>query len=241
MNMGFINNIINNYSHFFSADYFVSTVTNTSNWMIIFSLIIMEGLLSSDNALVLAMMVKHLPEKQQKKALTYGIWGAYLFRILAIGIGTYLIKIWWVKVIAAGYLLKMAFDFFFRKNDEGEEDVKAIGKGLWGTILTVELMDIAFSIDSVTAAFGVSNQMWVLFLGAVFGILMMRGVAKLFVTLIERVPELESGAYILIAIIGFKMIAELFHIVLPDYLFFAMLVLVFTSVFAVHKFKGERA
>lgn len=239
--MGFFNSVINNYSHFFSMDYLVNTVTSTSNWMIIFSLVIMEGLLSADNALVLAMMVKHLPQKQQKKALTYGIWGAYIFRILAIGIGTYLIKIWWIKLIAAAYLLKMAADFFFKKEEEEQSTIKAVGKGFWGTILTVELMDIAFSIDSVTAAFGISNQMWVLFLGAVFGILMMRGVAQLFVALIEKVPELEAGAYILIAIIGIKMIAELFKVELPDYVFFGVLVLVFTSVFAVHRFKEARS
>lgn len=238
--MGFLSSILNNYSQFFSLDNFTNTLTNSSSWMIILSLIIIEGLLSADNALVLAMMVKHLPQKQQKKALTYGIWGAYLFRFIAIGIGTYLIKIWWVKLVAAGYLLKMSFSFFFGK-DEEEKEVNAVTRGFWATILTVELMDIAFSIDSVTAAFGVSNEVWVLFLGAVFGILMMRGVAQLFVVLIEKVPELESGAYVLIAIIGIKMIIELFHIEIPEYAFFGVLILVFGSVFLIHKLKLSKS
>lgn len=239
--MGFINSIMSNYAQFFSSDNLIATLTNSSNWMIILSLVVMEGLLSADNALVLAMMVKHLPQKQQKKALTYGIWGAYIFRFLAIGVGTYLIKIWWVKLIAAAYLLKMAIGFFFGKNEEEDSAIKAVGKGFWATILTVELMDIAFSIDSVTAAFGISNQVWVLFLGAILGILMMRGIAQIFVVLIEKVPELESGAYILIAIIGVKMIAELFKFELPEYAFFGVLVIVFSSVFAVHKFRGVRS
>jgi YkoY family integral membrane protein len=232
-----VNSIISSYGQFFSVSNLVDTLTNSSNWMIILSLVVMEGLLSADNALVLAMMVKHLPQKKQKKALTYGIWGAYLFRFIAIGVGTYLIKIWWIKLIAAAYLLKMSFGFFWGKKEEEDSAIKAVGKGFWSTILTVELMDIAFSIDSVTAAFGISNKVWVLFLGAILGILMMRGIAQIFVVLIEKVPELESGAYILIAIIGVKMIAELFNIELPEYAFFGVLVIVFSGVFVVHKFK----
>lgn len=236
--MELINSIMNNYAQFFSTSSLIATLTNSSNWMIILSLIVMEGLLSADNALVLAMMVKHLPQKKRKRALIYGIWGAYIFRFLAIGVGTYLIEIWWIKLIAATYLLNMAMNFFYVKKEEEYSAIKAVGKGFWATVLTVELMDIAFSIDSVTAAFGISNQVWVLFLGAVLGILMMRGIAQIFVVLIERVPELESGAYILIAIISVKMIAEIFEIQLPEYVFFGVLVLVFSSVIAVHKFKA---
>lgn len=237
--MNFVNSILDNYSQFFSWDAMASTLSNPSSWAIIITLVIMEGLLSADNALVLAMMVKHLPEKEQRRALTYGIWGAYVFRFIAIGVGSYLIKIWWVKLIAAGYLLKLSLDFFSDKED-GEGEVKVIGKGFWGTVVAVELMDIAFSIDSVTAAFGVSSQIWVLYLGAIFGILMMRGVAKVFVALIDKVPELESGAYVLIAIIAFKMLLEIFHIEVPEVVFFGILILVFGCTFLLHKFKNTK-
>jgi YkoY family integral membrane protein len=235
--MDFINGVLSNFAEFFSVDSLVGAVTDSSNWMIILSLVVIEGLLSADNALVLAMMVKVLPEKQQKKALTYGIWGAYMFRFLAIGVGTYLIKIWWIKLLAAGYLIYMSIGFFTRKKEQEKAIVKTGAKGFWGTILAVELMDVAFSIDSVTVAVGISDQMWVLFLGAIFGILMMRGVAKGFVALIDKIPELESGAYILIAIIAVKMILELFHIEFSDYTFFGALVVVFLVAFAVNKMK----
>jgi YkoY family integral membrane protein len=215
-------------------------LSNPGSWAIIFTLMIMEGLLSADNALVLAMMVKHLPEKQQKKALTYGIWGAYIFRFIAIGIGTLLIKIWWVKLIASGYLIKMSLEFFLKKNKDGEEEVKVINKGFWATVATVELMDIAFSIDSVTSAFGISSEVWVLFLGAIFGIVMMRGVAKIFVALIEKIPELEGGAYTLIFIIGVKMILELIHIEIHEIVFFGLLVIVFGATFILHNIRKSR-
>ena len=239
--MSFFTGVLNNYSNFFNLQVIITTLSDPANWMIIFSLIVLEALLSSDNALVLAVMVRHLPQKQQKKALLYGIWGAYLFRFLAIGIGTFLIKIWWIKLIAGGYLLYMVWDYF-RNKDEDEDGVNdSLQKGFWGTVISVELMDITFSIDSVTAAFGVSNQIWVLFLGAIFGILAMRGVAKIFVSLIEKVPELEASSYILIAFIGVKLLLGLVNFEVPNFVFFILLLVTFGTTILIHNLKAKRS
>ena len=82
----------------------------------------------------------------------------------------------------------------------------------WGTVVAVEIMDIAFSVDSVLAAFGVSEQVWVLLVGGMLGVLMMRGIAGVFLKLIDRVPELETSAYILILLIAIKMFVAVFGI-----------------------------
>lgn len=232
--------VIANYSQFFSATEFLREVSNPVNWAVIGSLIVLEGLLSADNALVLAIMVKHLPKHDQKKALFYGIFGAYLFRFVAIGLGTYLIKIWWIKAAGALYLLWMSYQFFFMKKDE-EEEVKATPMGFWRTVLAVEIMDIAFSIDSVLAAFGVSDQVWVLYLGGIFGVMMMRGVAQVFLTLIEHYPELETTAYVLIGIIGAKMMGSVFGLHVSDAVFFSTLVAVFLSTFVIHHLRKRAA
>lgn len=232
--------IMNNYSQFFSLSNFegIFTVSGISTILL---LLLLEGLLSADNALVLAMMVKHLPEKQQKKALMYGIWGAYFFRFLVIGIGTYLIKFTWIKALGALYLLYMAYKGLFGGGEENNDGIsKMAKKGLVATVISVEAMDIVFSIDSITAALAISDQVWVLFLGALFGILMMRGVAQVFVTLIEKVPELEKTAYILIGLIGLKLGAELVHIEIPEVLFFGLLITVFVGTFVVNKFNKKR-
>ena len=165
-------------------------------------MILLEGLLSADNALVLAVMVKHLPKEQQKRALFYGILGAYIFRFIAIGLGTFLVKITLVKVLGALYLLYIAYKGLFKPQEEENQEGKQYS--FWKTVLMVELMDIAFSIDSVIAAFGISEQIWVLFLGGIIGVLMMRGVAQVFLKLIDKFPELEKAAFILIAIISVK-------------------------------------
>ena len=74
--------------------------------MIILSLVLIECLLSVDNAIVLAAQTQKLPDKvQQEKSLFYGLWGAYVFRFIMIGLGAYLINFWEVKVFGALYLM----------------------------------------------------------------------------------------------------------------------------------------
>ncbi|MDQ0061782.1 YkoY family integral membrane protein [Paenibacillus harenae] len=236
----FFNSIVENYGHFFSWQEVVDTMTSPESWSIIAILVLLEGLLSADNALVLAVMVKHLPKEQQKRALFYGILGAYVFRFIAIGLGTILVKITWIKVAGALYLLYIAYSGIFKKKGE-EGETKNKGYGFWRTVLMVELMDIAFSIDSVIAAFGVSEEVWVLFVGGLLGVLMMRGVAQVFLKLIDKFPELETTAFIMIAIIAAKMLAAaLFHFEVDHFIFFGILVVVFGGTILLSSMKRKR-
>jgi len=234
--MEFVHEILSNYRTFFSYDAFQSVVLNPTSWGVIGTLIILEGLLSADNALVLAVMVKHLPKDQRKKALFYGIFGAYFFRIIVIGLGVTLIHIAWIKIVCGHYLLWIVLQNFIKQSEE-EEEARSKRRSFWRTVLTVELMDISFSFDSVIAAFGVSNQEWVLFIGGVLGILMMRGVANLFLTLIQKVPELENTAFFLIAIIAVKMILSAFGFHMDEKIFFSVLITIFFGTFIVHLFR----
>lgn len=233
--------IAGNYAHFFQFNDFWTAVSSPASWGIIGTLVMLEGLLSADNALVLAVMVKHLPPRQQRKALFYGIMGAYCFRFLAIGIGTFLIKIWWVKIIGALYLLWIAVKHFLFSGAGGKVAHRTRKMGFWRTVLAVELMDIAFSVDSVLAAFGISEQVWVLYLGGIFGVMMMRGVAQVFLILIDCFPELETTAYILIAIIGLKMMGAAFHYHVSQAIFFGTLLIVFAGTFVVHHLQTRKS
>ncbi|MCL6604099.1 MAG: TerC family protein [Paenibacillus sp.] len=234
----FFRSISENYGHFFSWSDVMTTLSDPVSWGIIGSLILLEGLLSADNALVLAVMVRHLPKEQQKKALFYGILGAYVFRFLAIGLGTFLIKFTLVKVLGALYLFYIAYKGIFKAG--GEEETENKGTSFWKTVLLVELMDIAFSIDSVVAAFGLSDQVWVLFLGGILGVLMMRGVAQVFLKLIERFPELEQTAFLLIAIIAGKMLAGAFGYEMSHVVFFTILIAVFVGTILYSSGKRKR-
>lgn len=247
---------IDTYAQFFDWEMWVEVLSDPVSWGLIGSLVILEGLLSADNALVLAVMVKPLPEKQRKKALFYGLFGAYAFRFIAIGIGVFLIKLWWVKVIGAAYLAWLAVRYFLdrrKENSNDEAEAKGIRKeglfirlfgNFWGTVASVELMDIAFSVDSVLAAFGISEKVWILLLGGMLGVLMMRGIAGIFLKLIERIPELETAAYVLILIISVKMFLSIFDIHISHELFFLLILGTFGVTFLIHmlnKKKGHEA
>lgn len=235
---------VDTYAQFFNWEMWVTVLSDPVSWGLIGTLVILEGLLSADNALVLAVMVKHLPETKRKKALFYGLLGAYAFRFIAIGIGVFLIKLWWVKVIGAAYLGWLAIRYFLdRKKENGNEENKEISKSsllirlfgpFWGTVASVELMDIAFSVDSVLAALGVSDQVWILLLGGMLGVLMVRGVAGIFLKLIDRIPELETSAYVLIIIIAVKMLLSVIDIHISHEFFFILLLATFLGTFIIH-------
>ena len=186
-------------------------------------LVLLEGLLSVDNALVLAMMVRHLPREQQKRALRYGIWGAFLFRVIAVVAAKYMLDIWYLKVIGGAYLLYLAGSHFWPKGEEEDPLAKArrFGKGFWGTVISVELADIVFSLDSILAAVSMAEGLpdhigkWtkfgVVIVGGILGILTMRFVARRFILLLEQFPGLETGAYGLVAWIGLKLTAGGLH------------------------------
>lgn len=215
--MEFLDGLYNNFMLFFSWEEFSFLFTG-EGILVTLSLVLSEGLLSFDNALVLAIMVSHLPKDKhyrlgplnmsiQQWALTAGLFGAYFFRIIAIGLGTYLIRFWTLQLIGGGYLLWLAYEhFFICKNDACE--IKTVARGFWATVLKVELMDIAFSIDSILAALGISKKIWVILLGGMLGILFMRFVAGIFVRLIDRFPLFEHTGYALITLIGYRLISE---------------------------------
>lgn len=228
------------YASFFEFGDFWAVVSDPLSWGVIGTLMMLEGLLSADNALVLAVMVKHLPPQQQRKALFYGIIGAYTFRFLAIGIGAFLIKIWWVKLIGAIYLLWVSAKHFLAKSSNPGRRAAGRKMGFWHTVVAVEVMDIAFSVDSVLAAFGVSGEVWVLYLGGILGVLMMRSVAQLFLILISRCPELETTAFVLVAVIGVRMLGAAFYIQVNDIVFFSALMVIFLSGFVLHHFHVKK-
>jgi len=211
-----------------------AAVSNPLNWWIIFTLVLLEGLLSADNALVLAIMVKHLPEKQRRKALLYGIWGAFIFRMIAIAVGAVLIKIWWIKIIGGLYLIQLAVKHFLPKKDKEKEIKPRKLRGFWPTVAAVEMMDIAFSIDSVLTALGVSDQLWVLYAGGILGILTMRFIAGFIITLIERIPELEVTAYLMISIIGANLVAEALGYHIGKTILYIILGILLVGSFVVH-------
>ncbi|ANU13308.1 TerC-like integral membrane protein [Planococcus halocryophilus Or1] len=187
-------------------------------------LVALEGLLAADNAVVMAVMVKHLPEKQQKKALFYGLVGAFVFRFAALFMITLLVDVWQIQALGAAYLLFIAFKHIYdqRKVKAPTIEPKATKKaGFWLTVLKVELADIAFAIDSMLAAvaFAITlphlgnleiggingGQFGVMLAGGLVGIVIMRFAAHKFVKLLADYPQLETTAFVIVGWVGVKL------------------------------------
>lgn len=180
---------------------------------IILSLIMIEGLLSVDNALAIAAMANHLPEHQKRRALRWGIIGAYGFRGLAMAFAAYIIANPWLKIIGAAYLLYLMCAHFTKPAETGEKiDPGAAGlagKSFWATVAAIELMDLSLSVDNVVAAVAMSPKLWVVCLGVFIGILALRFVAGYCLKLLERYPILEHTAFLLIGFVGGILLVEL--------------------------------
>jgi YkoY family integral membrane protein len=197
--------------------------------IIVGNLIIIESLLSVDNAAVLATMVMDLPTEQRNKALKYGIFGAFFFRGLAMIFAAFLIKIWWLKPIGGLYLLYLVYDWWKGKQTETEEDDFIDKKGnwlykltigglgnFWATVCLVELMDMAFSIDNVFAAVAFTPNIILICFGVFIGIISMRFIAQWFVKLMETYTFLETSAFVVIGILGVKLLLSILEYFQPD-------------------------
>lgn len=222
-------------------------------------LVILEGLLSIDNALVLGMLTKRLPKHLRSRALCFGLVGAMVFRILAILLAGCLLKYTFVKFIGGAYLVFIAvkhlvleqFETGEQKivlDDAGEprmvdaitceslaiseenieiEERVPLGANLikesgllnsqsmslfWKTVVVIELTDIAFAMDSILAALALAgsetNKLWVVITGGILGLILMRFAAVYFICLIDKYPRFEVSAYLLVAVIGLKLLAD---------------------------------
>jgi len=206
----------------------------------IVALVFLEGLLSADNALVLAVMVRHLPKDEQKRALRYGIFGAFLFRLIAVLLSTALLRFWHFKVAGGLYLLYLAISHFTASEDDPHEVKRSrFGNGFWATVVAVEFADIAFSIDSIVAAVAMAPkhypqwlQSTIVVTGGILGIITMRYVAGYFIILLDKFKGLATGAYYLVAWIGIKLVVSGIHSAgylteeMPEWLFWGGMILI---------------
>ena len=212
---------------------------DTGMWIqyicIFFVLIAMEGLLSADNALVLAVMVRPLSPKLRSKALFYGLIGAVVLRFTALFFVSFLANIWQAQAAGALYLIYVGLHNLYKYNKEKdggtEKEELPIGepdhylhskKDFWLTVAKVEFTDIAFAVDSILAAVAIAISLpptgwghiggmdageFILVLsGGLCGVVLMRFAATIFVKLLDKRPKLEVAAFLLVTWVGIKLV-----------------------------------
>ncbi len=215
-------------------------------------LVLLEGLLSADNAMVLAVLVLGLPRSEQQKALRYGIIGAFLFRGLAIIFAAHMIQLSLVKLVGGLYLLWLPYQHFFRAGNASERRAPVPARAwlglsaFWATVVKVELTDIVFAIDSILVAVAMSPKLWVVLTGGILGIVAMRLVIGQMLAIVRRYPALVDGAFIIIAWVGIKLFIEYFHAIhvidfeVPRWLSLGLIVIIFTAAFVYARRHGRR-
>jgi YkoY family integral membrane protein len=209
----------------------------------------LEGLLSADNALVMAVMVLGLPKTEHRQALRYGLVGGFVFRIVATLLAAYLIRVGWVKLLGGLYLLYLTYSHFSGA-EEGDRRLAPRAKpwlglsAFWGTVVRVELVNLAFSVDSILVAVAMSPKLWVVMIGGILGIVAMRIVVGQLITLVERYPALVDGAFVIIAWVGMKLGVEYLHaahyldLEIPQWFSISLIAIIFAIAFVYARLQG---
>jgi YkoY family integral membrane protein len=213
-------------------------------------LVVLEGLLSADNALVMAIMVLGLPRRDHTRALRYGLLGGFAFRIAATMLAVYLIRVAWVKVLGGFYLMYLTHTHFWGQEEGTDRRLAPRARpwlglsAFWATVVKVELINLAFSIDSILVAVAMSPKLWVIITGGILGIVAMRLVAGQLIALVQRYPALVDGAFIIIAWVGLKLCLEYLHeahiiaLEIPRWLSLGLIVVIFFVALAYARMQG---
>lgn len=181
--------------------------------LVVISLIVIEGLLSVDNALAIAAMASHLDEKKRKVAMTVGYAGAYGFRIVALFIADYIIGNPWLMVVGSAYLIWLMCAHFAELNEKGSEHDEAVNvshHSFGGTIAMIAFLDLSLSFDNVVAAVAFArDSITLVYIGVTIGIITLRLVAGYCIKLLEKHPWLEHTAFLLVGFVGMLLCLEL--------------------------------
>jgi YkoY family integral membrane protein len=205
-----------------SIDFGIDTV------FILIILVALEAVLSADNAIALASIAQGLKdEKQQNYALNIGLLMAYFLRVTLIVTATWIIKYWQFSLLGGLYLLWLTFQYFKENDDSGEENgAKLNFPNLWQAIPTIAFTDLAFSLDSVTTAIAVADEIWLIIAGGTIGVIALRFLAQLFIGWIEEFTHLQDAGFITVGLVGLRLIVKVIdpNIVPPEWLMISVII-----------------
>lgn len=203
---------------------------------IIIVLVSLEAVLSADNAVALAVIVnENLNEpNQQQRALNWGLLASFALRVLLLICASWIIQFWQFEFAGALYLLWLSFKYFWKKFKNEDPNLteysKTSTKSFWSVIGLIAITDLAFSIDSVTTAVALSNQLWLVLLGCLLGVIALRFLTNLFVRWLNEYSYLQDAAYLTISGVGLRLfIKALIPIYLvPEWIMLLIIAVIFT-------------
>lgn len=213
---------------------FLGLEISLNTGLILLALVALETVLSADNAVALAAFVQPLPDRQQQqRALNWGLAVAFVLRIILLLAATWIIQFWQFEFIGALYLLWLAGKHFWQQFQDREEMGDRTSQDpctFWQIIPLIALTDLAFSLDSVTTAVALSDQLWLVLAGCVIGVITLRFLAGLFVRWLEQFVYLQDAAYLTVFGVGLRLLCKALQpgLVPPDWMVLAMVSVLFT-------------
>ena len=226
-----------------SVDYLVNSGVKTP--FILLILIILEAVLSADNAIALAAIAQNLKDpKLQRQALNIGLVGAYVLRMTLILTATWVIQFWQFELIGAFYLLWLVFDYFTSSESENntEETTNTTGAiSLWQVVPTIAMTDLAFSLDSVTTAIAVAEDTWLILVGGTIGIITLRFLAELFIRWLKEYVHLEDAGFITVGFVGLRLLLKVVmpELIVPEWVTIIVIFVFFTWGFSERKVENS--
>ncbi len=220
------------------VNYFTNAGVET--YLILLVLILLEAVLSADNAIALAAIAKSIQDPQkQRQALDIGLIGAYILRIALILAATWVIKYWQFELLGAMYLLWLVLNYFFFSDEDNTDENRSLGlKSLWQVIPTIAITDLAFSLDSVTSAIAITEDTWLIIVGGTIGIIVLRFLTGLFIKWLQEYTYLEDAGFITVGFVGLRLLLKVW---LPDYLIPEWLTVAVVAIFFTWGFSKREA
>ena len=163
-------------------------------WKSLLEIIIVNIILSGDNAVVIALAARHLPHKQQKSAIFWGSAAAIVLRVVLTLFAVKLLQFPYLKLIGAVLLIWIGAKLLLPEEEEGE-GVTGDGKGLFGAIRTILIADLVMSLDNVIAVAAAAEtgppqgRVTLLIIGLGLSIPLIIVGSQLLLKLMERWPD----------------------------------------------------
>ena len=183
---------------------------------------LVERSLSLDNLFVFLMLFAYfaIPHERRPLLLFWGIVAALVLRGAAILGGVTLIEsVHWIVYVLGATLLVLAWRIWAHDDETADPERSAVVKvarrvlGRRGTpvlvcLVAIVLADIAFAVDSIPAAFGITRDSFVIWMGNVFALLGLRALFVLVEGLARRFRYLDETIAVVLAIVGVKLLIE---------------------------------
>lgn len=198
--------------------------------LVLVILIALEAVLSADNAIALAAIAQGLKDKkQQQYALNVGLVLAYGLRVLLILTAAWIVKYWQFELLGALYLLWLALSYFFSDEDNNAHHHSLEFQSFWQAIPIIAVTDLAFSLDSVTTAIAVADDLWLILIGGLIGVITLRFLAELFIRWLDEFTHLKDAGFVTVSLVGLRLLMRVINpeLVPPEWLMISVIGIIF--------------